>query len=817
MSRFENNLIFEAYIKKQIPLEESISVLLKNDVILSQEIYNEWDMKKAFSGGLSKGVSNIVSGAKDFLQDKVNKYIVKPLLAKVPGIIGEFAKCDSKECIGQVLARYRGDAEKIVGQVNSGSLQLASFDTSGFWDLILSEAAGKGLDEKLKNSILEVGNSLGDGGAEALLGIADENISLEEVEGNDNLKRLCGYVAKLVVDGDERVEGISKLASILKGVESKLSPSDSEFEGKYGPIINSIVTNKFFISNDEETIGKAILSAEKGESELSIVPKDQETQIDRVENNKPENTAEVSSIKRVKTSIDKIASTKGKARKESKNKLTSLYKGADRIAEIIKGHEEVAVGLAENPKKVKVQKAQSVANITSGNRTAKNGVRAVMATAVGISTGKLPALKNRTKSRKNKTAQTKNEKEFYQSVPELFRLLDFVARRYTPYIEDFIKVIKSVQPSINLLAIANKKELATKEVNNEESAIKALNDPNSDDSSIVNAFKVIHPKLKNKSDEEILKFVNQYSGLLKQMGEQKFKTKFLETLLKTGIDKKFHEAVYNLIKNKSGSSVDKQGNDIIEAEFVAPDAKDGQIVQSNDPSVSGKTPEQLKQEIINLIRKNVPDAELHDDVLRAFQSSEERIKKAKDAEERKRQLQELKLFLISKGFASEQNINHVMAAIAHMSKGGFVRPMGSDSRGQEEQQQQPSGSIKDKVNKIGKQSLFKILYDMISDKSQMLSLGTGMGILFICFLLFGPAFLGLLYLAAKAKQSEQGSDDEEQDQTSQQSSGQSGNKSEQKPSVMGGLKDAAKEAASNVRNTIGNAVKNYVNPTPKTN
>ena len=805
MSRFESNLIFEAYIKKQVPLEESISVLLKNDIILSREIYNEWDMKKAFSGGLSKSVSNIVSGAKDFLQDKVNKYIVKPLLAKVPGIIGEFAKCDSKECIGQVLAKYRGDAEKIVGQVNSGNLQLASFDTSGFWDLILSEAADKGIDEKLKNSILEVGNSLGEGGAEMLLGIADGDISLDEVKGNKNLKRLCKLVAKLVEDDDERVEGISKLASILKGIESKLTPTNSEFEGIYGPIINSIVTNKFFISNNEKTVGKAILTSESDESELSIVPKDQQTQIDKTEDVKPENTAEATSIEKVKKSIVKIASTKGKNAKVAKDKLSSLYKGAARIAEIISGHEQVAVQLVEKPKKVRVQKAQSVANITSQNKASKNMVRATMAAAVGISTGKLPSPKKRTKSKKNQITQGKNEKEFYQSVPELFRLLDFVARRYTPYVEDFIKVIKSVQPSINPLAIANKQELATKEVNNEDSAINALNNPNSDDSSIINAFKVIHPKLKNKSDEEILKFVNQYSGLLKQMGEQKFKTKFIETLLKTGIDKKFHEAVYNLIKNRS-SSTGKLGKDPIEAEFMdMPDVKDGQMVQSNDPTVSGKTPEQLKQEIINLIRKNVPDSELHDDVLRAFQSSEERIKKARDEEERKKQLEELKNFLISKGFASDQNINHVLAAIAHMSKGGLVQPRDFNKGQEAPPQQQASGDIKDKVNKIGKQSLFKILYDIITNKQEMLTLGTGMGILFICFLLFGPAFLGLLYLAAKSKQSEQSEGSNEPQE-----------EVEQKPDMFQGLKNAASKTAENVKNTVTDAVKKYTQKQPET-
>ena len=812
MSRFESNLIFEAYIKNQVPLEESISVLLKNDIILSREIYNEWDMKKAFSGGLSKGVSNIVSGAKDFLQDKVNKYIVKPLLAKVPGIIGEFAKCDSKECVGQVLARYRGDAEKIVGQVNSGNLQLASFDTSGFWDLILSEAADKGVDEKLKNSILEVGNSLGDGGAEMLLGIADGDISLDEVKGNKNLKRLCKFVAKLVENDDEKVEGISKLASILKGIESKLSPTDSDFEGIYGPIINSIVTNKFFINNDEKTIGKAILSSESDESELSIVPKGQETQIDTTEDNKPENTAEAATIKKVKKSIDKIASTKGKQKKVVAQALKNVYSGCVAVAEEIDGFEDVAVRLVKNPNKVNVKKARSLSNFISNNPSAKETARAIITTAVGISTGELPKTKKRTNTGEKRTntgkkqiVQKKDEKEFYQSVPELFRKLDFFVRRYTPYVKDFIKVIKLVQPSINPLAIANKQELATKEINDEESAIKALSDPNSDDSTVVNAFKLIHPKLKNKSDEEILKFVNQYSGLLKQMGEQKFKTKFIETLLKTGIDKKYHEAVYNLIKNRS-SSTGKSGKDPIEAEFVdMPDVKDGQMVQSNDPTISGKTPEQLKQEIINLIRKNVPDSELHDDVLRAFQSSEERIKKARDEEERKRQLEELKSFLISKGFANEQNINHVLAAIAHMSKGGLVQPK-DFNRGQEvPPQQQASGDIKDKVNKIGKQSLFKILYDIITNKQEMLTLGTGMGILFICFLLFGPAFLGLLYLAAKSKQSEQSEGSNEPQE-----------EVEQKPDMIQGLKNAASKTAENVKNTVTDAVKKYTQKQPET-
>jgi hypothetical protein len=232
-------------------------------------------------------------------------------------------------------------------------------------------------------------------------------------------------------------------------------------------------------------------------------------------------------------------------------------------------------------------------------------------------------------------------------------------------------------------------------------------------------------------------------------------------------------------------------------------------VQSNDPSVSGKTPEQLKQEIINLIRKNVPDSELHDDVLRAFQSSEERIKKAKDSEERKRQLEELKSFLISKGFANEQNINHVLAAIAHMSKGGFVQPT-DFNRGREtppQQQQQPSGDIKDKVNKIGKQSLFKILYDIITNKQEMLTLGTGMGILFICFLLFGPAFLGLLYIAAKSKQSEQTEpSDEPQGEPEQK----------RQPSSFQGLKTAATQTASDIKNKVSNVVKQYTGQKPQT-
>jgi hypothetical protein len=102
MSSSDNDFIFEAYTKKQIPLEESISLLLKNDLILANHIYNEWSMSDWHSG--VKKVANKSSDVGGFLMDKAKKYIVNPVLDSLERtkIWYELSRVKTKEELAKV-------------------------------------------------------------------------------------------------------------------------------------------------------------------------------------------------------------------------------------------------------------------------------------------------------------------------------------------------------------------------------------------------------------------------------------------------------------------------------------------------------------------------------------------------------------------------------------------------------------------------------------------------------------------------------------------------------------------------------------------
>ena len=165
MSNWDNELIFEAYKRQNAPLEESISILLKNDIILANNIYNEWSMSDWHSG--AKKVVQRASNVGGFLMQKASKYIVNPVLdfLQKTNIWYKFSKVKSKEELAELLKTYGEDSAFQL--INNNTITNAERRVQnnesylGFWDLVLLEAEGNEESNPIIEPLVKIVKSLG--------------------------------------------------------------------------------------------------------------------------------------------------------------------------------------------------------------------------------------------------------------------------------------------------------------------------------------------------------------------------------------------------------------------------------------------------------------------------------------------------------------------------------------------------------------------------------------------------------------------------------------------------------------------------------
>jgi hypothetical protein len=892
MSNWDNEIIFEAYKKQNRPLEESISILLKNDLILANEIYNEWTMSDWHNG--VKNVAKKAANVGGFLIDKVKKYIVEPLLVKNREVLNKLSKVESKEELAQLLQTYGEDPafQLINNEAITNAERRVQKNESylNFWDLILLEASE--MDESLKSSIIEFGNSLGEGGAGIFKDLAETNISLDEVDGNNNLKRLCKFVANLIEDDSEELDDIVKLASVLANLGDVLEPNDDDYEKKYGTEIKKIISNKSFQSSNERDIVNAItnesskdskdvaksessiskpkaLKATKAVSKLDKKMKAASGALNQIADAMPTNAEDVQTVINLISSPNKLQG-------DAKSLLQQSIKkgGQDTVKKIVELAGQISTGAMPPPalnildlliqqygdsivslsKEFKSSKDVKEENIDDDEKRAFREVK-IFALVFGTKR-KFNNFLDRIKSKKIKTSnpeqqayiqylnsdgkkfidaikligdvafdKNKNSKETTpaegkselavvpaerkfqpKDVINIFKLVNLFLQRYAAQVKNLLLTFKQGQssklskPNQNTVGSIMAERYGIKNINE---AIQLLN-KSSDPREIAKAIMFISfEKNSNESvDEE--KFDSVELSLAKKMNEwvQQIKTtkstsKLKEEYLKKGFDK-------NIIQSLANAFVRLAKDSNIDVEEIAKD----------DPNSGSIDIEAM----VTRIAGN--DQILKNDILNALSSAEERIQAAQDEQEKKDRILELRKFLISKGFATEENISHVMAALEHMRRGGYVRPHSSDegqSAPQPEQQVNSTEQLKEKVKQMGSASFFKIAYDIIMDRQKMMSLGIGMGILFICFLVFGAPFLALLYLAIKAKQAE-GGEEQEVDQEVEQEAGEVQPKAQQtpqQPSALGNLKNAVVDKGKEVVDRTKKAVSAFVNPNQK--
>lgn len=878
MSNWDNEVIFEAYKKQNRPLEESISVLLKNDLILANEIYNEWSMSDWHSG--VKKVATNAANVGGFLMDKVKKYIVEPLLGKNREVLSKLSKVKTKEELAQLLKTYGEDeAFQLINNetITNAERRVQNNESYvGFWDLILLEAAG--MDEGLKSAIIDLGNSLGEGGAEVFKDLAETNISLDEVDGNDNLKRLCKFVAGLIESDNEQLDEVVKLAVVLSNLEGVLEPTDDDFEKKYGTEIKKIISNKFFQSASEKDIVDSIKSqnTEKSseESEVAVATKkpkvlkatkavsklDQKTRraasaLQRISDVMPTNSQDVQTVINLISNPEKLqgdskTSLTQAIQKGGKQAVKAVIELAGKISTgmipppalnildlLIQRYGEFIVTLADEFKSSKDVKEQ---NVNEAEKRAYDQVK-----AFALTFGTFKKLSNFLDRIQSKKIKTKNSEQ----------------QAYIDYLnsdgKQFLEAIKVIASKVFTKDKASASEEAPKSGATELEIIAPERKFQPKD--VINIFKLVNlffqrfaPQAKNLSlafqqnqlsapqqqkttvgslmaERYGIKDINQAVEILNKSSDAKeiakaimfvtFEKHANETVnpehfdsVEIGLAKKMSQWVEELKKTKSVSKLRehylKTGYDrnVIESLVKAfvrlakdPNIDVGEIV--GDKSQASEMGE--IESMVSRISKG--DEELKKDILNALTSAEERIQQAKDAEEKQKRIEELRNFLLSKGFATEENISHVMAALDHLGRGGLVRP--HEPVGGTPQQVNTSEGLKAKVKQMGSTSFFKIAYDIIMDRQKMMSLGIGMAILFVCFLLFGAPFLALLYVAIKAKQSE-GGQEQEVEQPQQEEPKQ--------PSAMSNLKQTVVDKTKEVANKAANAVNDYIKPKPTT-
>jgi hypothetical protein len=900
MTNWDNEIIFEAYKKQNRPLEESISTLLKNDLILANEIYNEWTMSDWHNG--VKNVAKKAANVGGFLIDKVKKYIVEPLLGSNREVLNKLKKVKSKEELAQLLKTYGEDPafQLINNEAITNAERRVQKNESylSFWDLILLEASE--MDESLKSSIIDLGNSLGEGGAEIFKDLAETNISLDEVDGNNNLKRLCKFVANLIEDDSEELDDIVKLASVLANLGDVLEPYDDDYEKKYGTEIKKIISNKNFQSSTEKDIVDSITNGSSKEtkgdtksepdvskpkslkstkavskldpktkaasaalSQIADVmptnPQDVQTVINLISNsNKLQGDAKTSLQKAINkggqktvknlvelagkistgmipppalnildlliqrygnfiiTLSDEFKSSKDAKEENINDAERKAFKEVKRFALVFGTKRKFNNFLDKiKSKKIKTKNSEQQAYIQYLNSDGKQFIDAIKLI------GDIVFDKNKN-SKETAPAETKSElavvsaeRKFQpKDVINIFKLVNLFFQRYTPQVKNLLltfpqsKSSEVGQPKQNTVGSLMAERYGIKNVNE---AIQILN-KSSDPREIAKAIMFVSfEKNSNENvDEETfdsveLSLAKKMNEWVQQLRKTKSTSKLKEEYLKKGFDK-------NIIQSLTNAFVRLAKDPNIDVEEIAKDDPDSSVI-----------------DVEAMVTKIAGDDEiLKNDILNALSSAEERIQTAQDEQEKKDRILELREFLIAKGFATEENISHVMAALEHMRRGGYVRPHDSTEgqtgqadneqapqteEGQPEQQVNSTEQLKAKVKQMGSTSFFKIAYDIVMDRQKMMSLGIGMGILFICFLVFGAPFLGLLYFAIKAKQAEGGEEQEvEQEVDQNQNASQQTSQQPQQPSALGNLKNAVMDKGKDVVDRTKKAVSAYMNP-----
>lgn len=881
MSNWDNEVIFEAYKKQNIPLEESISVLLKNDLILANDIYNEWSMSDWHSG--IKKVAQKASNVGGFLMDKVKKYIVEPLLGKNREVLSKLSKVKTKEELAQLLKTYGEDAafQLINNEAITNAERRVQNNESyvGFWDLILLEAEQKTESNPIIKPLVDIVKSLGaegigyckdyidgtqtseipDPAAQYLTGIDDE----DDQKVTKEFKRLISILSKtkqfsnLKQSGDINVDGLIK---ILKN-KNFIDYSDDEIQTE---LIDAL-KNK---SSDEETQSELAiqkpkaLKSTKAVSKLDVKAKRAASALQRISEVMPTNPQDVQTV------INLIASPE-KLQGEARNSLQKAIKkgGKQAVKAVVELAGKISTGMMPPPAlnildlliqkygafivtlsdEFKSSKDIKQQNVNEGEKRAYDQVK-----SFALTFGSLKKLTNflaKIESKKIKTKNTEQQayidylnsdgRQFLEAIkviaskvfakdkassseeapksggselevvaPErkfqpkdvvnIFKLVDLFFQKFAPQTKSLTLAFQqnqldTLQQQRTTVGSLMSQRYGIKNINQAIQILNKSSDPKEIAKAIMfvtfekNANEEVQPEQFDSVELGLAKKITQWIDEIKKT---KSTSKLKETFLQKGFDKNVVEAIANAFAKLSNvSDLDVQPN-----------------------PESSSTQSKINEIDLMVDRISKGDEQLKQDILSALEAAEERIRKAKDAEEKRKRTEELRNFLLSKGFATEQNISHVMAVLDHLGRGGLVQP--NEPAARNPQEANTTEGLKDKVKQMGSTSFFKIAYDIIMDRQKMMSLGVGMAILFICFLLFGAPFLALLYVAIKAKQSENGQ--EQESEQPQQQKPEPKDQEPPQPSAMGNLKQAVVDKTKEVATKTANAVTNYMKPKPTT-
>jgi len=854
MSNWDNEFIFEAYKKQNRPLEESISILLKNDLILANDIYNEWSMSDWHSG--VKNVKNAASNVGGFLMKKVEKYITNPILdyLQKTKIWYELSQVKSKTQLADILQKYGKDTafELVNNQSITNAEKRIQNNESylGFWDLVLLEAKEKDESNSVIDALTKIAKSLGGEG----VGYLEDFI-----KGQTEIPSpAADYIEAVRAEEDPKVtKEFKKLISILSKIKdlSKLEASKQNFDPDN---IVSILKSKDFTDEDPDDIQSELTKSMQSEGSSS-----EESSAKSSDENSSQPVAIIKKI------ASKLASPTQK--KGAKATLT----GASKIADLAGDNIEQIRELVKNPTRVKSPQAKKLAEVIGKDPKKQQAISNLLDIANAINLGQVPhtglidlyniiqtiiakqdptdkiklfannlgaadainefkrkvfgnkfgtnpnilqllkfvkqdrkkleeifdeALKLRGSAPADKQELVKgvegssNSGNYLKNADKIFKIMNFLLQQYAPFIElakkAFAQNVEQPQKEKITVGSLMAQRYGIKNINQAIQILSKSSDPKEIAKAIMfvtfqkNANEEVQPEQFDSVELGLAKKMNQW---IDQIKSSKNTSKLKETYLKTGFDKNVVEAISNAFARLA------KVNDL-----------DVEEISGDKSKLSANYEMSEIEAMISRIAKG--DEKLKQDILNALSSAEERIKQAKDKEEKRQRTEELREFLISNGFATEENISHVMAALDHMGRGGLVKPHESVAEKPQSQVNSTEG-LKQKVKQMGSTSFFKIAYDIIMDRQKMMSLGIGMAILFICFLLFGAPFLALLYFAIKAKQSE-GGEEQEVEQPQQQPQ----EEEPQQPSAMSNLKQAVVNKGKEVIDKTKKAAKAYMNP-----